>query len=502
MKTMTRSLLFIALAAATGSAAAQDAHAGHHGHDAATTPDPHADHAAHGDHASPATPSASSDPHAGHASASPTGAAKADPHAGHAVHVATAASDGPVANPHAGHSAPPSTSGADMHADHAAHEDHASHAMPPPSTDPHAGHATHAATATSTGPVADPHAGHEAPVSMSVQSDTHADHAAHGNHASPAMPSPSTDPHAGHAMEAPASTSRDLHEAHVGHGMHDGHARQPAPAATSAHAGHAPATPAVPSNAGEHGEHGRHDAAAPQAPREPIPEPTTADLAAAFPTLQPHAMQHAPGFNSLVVFDHLEAWNNAHGSGQSWAAKGWFGGDIDRLWLRSEGQRSEGRLGEWSLDALHGHAISPWWDVVAGVRHDGGDVPGLTRAALGVQGLAPYKFEFAATAYLGGPRRAELAMEAEYSLLLTNRLILQPTLEAGLAADDDPRRGVGRGLGHVEAGLRLRYEITRRFAPYVGFVHERRYGRTAELHRDAGESPRDSRWVAGVRFWF
>jgi copper resistance protein B len=239
-----------------------------------------------------------------------------------------------------------------------------------------------------------------------------------------------------------------------------------------------------------------------QAPREPVPEPTAADLAAAFPTLKPHAMQHAPGFNSLVVFDHLEAWNNNHGSGQSWAAKGWFGGDIDRLWLRSEGERSAGRLGEWSLDALHGHAISPWWDVVAGVRHDGGDAPGLTRAAIGVQGLAPYKFEFAATAYLGGPRRAELAVEAEYSLLLSNRLILQPTLEARVTADDDPRRGVGSGLGHVEAGLRLRYEITRRFAPYVGFVHERRFGPTADLHRDAGESPRDSRWVAGVRFWF
>lgn len=302
-----------------------------------------------------------------------------------------------------------------------------------------------------------------------------------------------TDPHAGHAMEAPAGKPAESHDAHAGH---------------ATHGSHAPDTPAIPSDAGTHGAHGAYDehaghgAAAMQAPREPVPEPTVADLAAAFPTLKPHAMEHAPGFNSLVLFDHLEAWNNAHGSGQSWAAKGWFGGDIDRLWLRSEGQRSGGRLGEWSLDALHGHAISPWWDVVAGVRHDGGDAPSLTRAAIGVQGLAPYKFEFAATAYLGGPRRAELAVEAEYSLLLSNRLILQPTLEASVAADDDPRRGVGSGLGHVEAGLRLRYEITRRFAPYVGFVHERRFGRTAGLHRDAGESRRDSRWVAGVRFWF
>ena len=87
-------------------------------------------------------------------------------------------------------------------------------------------------------------------------------------------------------------------------------------------------------------------------------------------------------------------------------------------------------------------------------------------------------------------------------MLLSNRLILQPVVAASIAADDDLRRGVGRGLGHVETGLRLRYEVTRRFAPYIGFLHERRFGRSAALHRDAGEGTRDSRWVAGVRFWF
>ena len=240
-----------------------------------------------------------------------------------------------------------------------------------------------------------------------------------------------------------------------------------------------------------------------QTPREPIPALTADDLAAAFPVLKPHSMEHAPAFNSLVLFDHLEAWNNARGNGQSWATQAWFGGDINRLWLRSEGQREDRHLRDWSLDALYGHAISPWWDVVAGVRHDNdGNSPGLTRAAIGVQGLAPYKFEFSATAYIGGARKAELTVETEYDMLLTNRLILQPALEASIAADDDPHRGVGSGLGHVEAGLRLRYEITRRFAPYVGFVHERRFGRTASLHRDAGDDVRDSHWVAGVRFWF
>jgi len=293
-------------------------------------------------------------------------------------------------------------------------------------------------------------------------------------------------------------------DAHAGHHQHDAmpaadpHAvhRSTTPKAdvADAHAGHT-----APSHAHDHA--GQH-AAAMQTPREPVPALTNDDMAAAFPMLKPHSMEHASTFNSLVLFDHLEAWNNAHGSGQSWDAKGWFGGDVDRLWLRSEGRRSDDHLAEWSLDALYGHSISPWWDVVAGVRHDGGNGPGLTRAAIGVQGLAPYKFEVAATAYLGGPRKTELAVEAEYSVLLSNRLILQPTLEAGIAADDDPRRGAGSGLGRAEAGLRLRYEITRRFAPYVGFVHERRFSRTATLHHDAGEDARDSRWVAGVRFWF
>ena len=294
-----------------------------------------------------------------------------------------------------------------------------------------------------------------------------------------------------------AAGSAHAQEAHAGHHMHEaaptsdahaGHHSTPPPNAADPHAGHVMT------------DHAAHHSGAAQAPREPIPALGAEELAAAFPPVHAHAMQHQGGYNSLVLLDHLESWNNAHGSGQSWQAKGWFGGDINRLWLRSEGQRQDGRLDAWSLDALYGHAISPWWDLVAGLRHDGGSAPGLTRAAIGVQGLAPYKFELAATLYVGGPRKAELEVETEYSLLLSNRLILQPTLGASLAAADDRRRGVGSGLGHVQAGLRLRYEITRRFAPYVGFVHERRFGGSARL--DEGEGPRDSRWVAGVRFWF
>jgi len=304
------------------------------------------------------------------------------------------------------------------------------------------------------------------------------------------------DPHAGHAGHA-ANAGTSAHDPHAAH-------RTAAPTSDDPHAGHGMSkmdhgTPADDPHAG----HSMPMTPASSTPHEPIPTPTAQDIAAAFPQLDPHAMEHAPSFNSLVVFDHLEGWNNDHGSGQGWGIDAWFGNDINRLWLRSEGHRSDGRLDDWSVDALYGHSVSAWWDVVAGVRHDNGaHAPDLTRAGIGMQGLAPYKFEMSAMAYLGGPRKAELAVEVEYDVLLTNRLILQPVVEASVVADDDPRRGVGKGLSSVEAGLRLRYEITRRFAPYVGFVHARSFGDTADLQRAAGAATRESRWVAGIRFWF
>ena len=361
--------------------------------------------------------------------------------------------------------------------------------------DPHAGHAGHGAEAP---PAVDPHAGHNMP--KAKPADPHAAHRGYGGKAKAA------DPHAGHAM--PEAEDHSSHgttaDPHAGHAMpadpHAGHAMPNAEdhsshgTAADPHAGHAmPTDP--------HTGHNMQTSSG--TPREPIPTPTKQDFDDAFPVLKPHPMEHAPSFNSLVVFDHLEAWDNAHGSGQAWGIDSWFGNDINRLWIRSEGERSENALGDWSVDALYGHSISPWWDVVAGVRQDNNrESPDLTRAAFGLQGMSPYKFEVSAMAYIGGPRKAELAFEVEYDVLLTNRLILQPVVEASIVADDDPRRGVGKGLSSVEAGLRLRYEFTRKFAPYVGFVHERAFGNTADMHRDAGEGVSESRWVAGVRFWF
>ncbi|MFT4246648.1 MAG: copper resistance protein B [Pseudomonas sp.] len=232
-------------------------------------------------------------------------------------------------------------------------------------------------------------------------------------------------------------------------------------------------------------------------PRMPIPQVTDADRAAAFPPTHTHT--HASSINRYVLVDRLEGWDRDGSGGQAWEASAWIGGDIDRLWLRSEGEREDGRTHAADLEALYGHAISPWWDLLAGVRQQLRP-DGSSWAAFGVQGLAPYKFETSAMFYLGERGEALLKLEAEYEVLLSNRLILQPRIETTFALDrDSAEHSDGDSL---EAGLRLRYEISRRFAPYVGWEHERRFGDGADVARAHGESVRESRFVAGVRVWF
>ncbi|MEN1929393.1 copper resistance protein B [Luteimonas sp. MJ250] len=237
------------------------------------------------------------------------------------------------------------------------------------------------------------------------------------------------------------------------------------------------------------------------APVTPIPTLTDADRAAAFPKLERH-MTHASAINSYLLFNRFEAWDADPGSGQAWEAQGWFGTDLHRLWLRTEGERSGGTTESADLELLYGRSVSAWWDVVAGVKRDFAPDDSQTWAAFGVQGLAPYMFEVSVTGYVGESGRTALVAEAEYELLLSNRLILQPVVEATLFGKDDPARGVGSGLSSMEAGLRLRYELNRHFAPYIGVVHERTFGGTSRLRRSDGGSSRDTRAVIGFRFWF
>lgn len=239
-------------------------------------------------------------------------------------------------------------------------------------------------------------------------------------------------------------------------------------------------------------------------PREPIPVITPADRARAFQDLDEHVM-HGESINSYWALDRLEAWDaDEDGTGMAWEAQGWIGSDLNRLWLRSEGERAGGSTESADAEVLYGRAIARWWDAVAGVRHDFGfgGGPSRTYAALGVIGLAPYKFEVQATAYLGESGQVGIGAEAEYEMLFTNRLIGQWLVEGEAWSKDDPAVGIGSGLSKVEAGFRLRYEFHRQFAPYVGVVRERAYGRTADQRRAQSGDIDDTRVVAGVRIWF
>jgi copper resistance protein B len=235
--------------------------------------------------------------------------------------------------------------------------------------------------------------------------------------------------------------------------------------------------------------------------RTPIPALTDADRAAVYNAPGGH-MVHDSAINSLLLINQLE-WQDGNGEGAlNWDIKGWVGGDIDRLWLRSEGKRSAGRTENAEVQALWGHAISPWWDLVGGVRQDFKPGDGQTWAAFGTQGMALYNFEAEATLFVGEAGRTAARLEGDYDILLTNRLILQPTAELNFYGRNDPQRGIGSGLSESELGLRLRYEVRREFAPYVGVTWNRSYGQTAQYARDEGEDTSQVRWVVGVRLWF
>lgn len=252
-------------------------------------------------------------------------------------------------------------------------------------------------------------------------------------------------------------------------------------------------------------DHHGHDQGAPRSPAHTLPPPTAEERAAAFPDLHGMDMRDHMDDDPLIgmlQFDHLEWQDDGDTAGLGWNLLGWLGRVDNRLWLRSEGERRDGHTEHGDVELLWGHATGPWWDALVGVRHDFGAGRPRDWAAFGVQGLAPYKFEVAATAYVGESGRLAARAEAEYELLLTNRLILQPKLEANLYSRDDPENGIGRGLSDAEFGLRLRYEFRREFAPYIGYVWSRRFGKTADIADAAGGGRSERQWVAGVRFWF
>ena len=203
-----------------------------------------------------------------------------------------------------------------------------------------------------------------------------------------------------------------------------------------------------------------------------------------------------------LMIDKLE-WRAADGPNPwVWDADAWIGKDFNKLWLKTEGEYADGTTESAFGEVLYSRAISPYWDLQAGWRHDFRPVPNRDWFAIGFKGLAPYWFEVDATLYAGGDGNVFARLDAEYEVMITQRLVLSPELETSIYANEDPARGIGSGVSNLELGLRLRYEIRREFAPYIGINWEKKFGGTADFAREEGESTSDLQFVAGVRAWF
>jgi len=328
-----------------------------------------------------------------------------------------------------------------------------------PAADPHAGHQVPET------PQADPHAGHD--MSATPQPDPHAGHDV------PATPPP--DPHAGHGAAAA--------DPHAGHGA----------AAADPHAGHGSSAPTPPT--------------APPPPGALTGPAHAADLVFGAGEMararEELRREHGDMLVGKLLVDRLEARIRNGSDGYLWDGQGWYGGDIDKVWVKTEGEGEfGGGIEEAEVQALWSHAIGPFFDLQAGARYDIRPQPDRGHLVLGIQGLAPYWFEVDAAAFLSSKGDLTARVEAEYDQRITQKLILQPRIEFDLAAQNIPEIGIGSGLSTGELGLRLRYEFKPQFAPYVGVEYERAFGDTADFRRAAGEDVGGWSFLVGVRAWF
>jgi len=217
------------------------------------------------------------------------------------------------------------------------------------------------------------------------------------------------------------------------------------------------------------------------------------------------AMMKEEGGRSIsqIMFNLAEVQIRDGKDGYRWDGEGWFGGDINRLTIKTEGAGAfrEG-VESAEVQALYSRAVGPYFNLQAGVRHDFQPTPNRTYATVGFEGLAPYMFEVEGAAFLSTKGDLLGRLEGYYDQRITQRLILQPRVELNLSAQDVPENRLGAGLTDAELGLRLRYEFAREFAPYIGVSYEAKTGRTADFARADGKDPTSTSFVAGVRFWF
>ncbi|ACO32952.1 MULTISPECIES: copper resistance protein B [Acidobacterium] len=205
-----------------------------------------------------------------------------------------------------------------------------------------------------------------------------------------------------------------------------------------------------------------------------------------------------------VLFDQFEGRTNGPDNAFRWDGQIWSGTDFNKLWIKTEGTAQNGLISDGDDEFLYDRPIPRlrYLDAQAGLRADLDSGPTRTWAALGVEGLAPYGFDLEPTLYWRNGGHLAGRINAAYEFLLTQRLILEPQAELNFYSKDDPARHIGSGFSDLDGGLRLRYEIRRKFAPYVGFAYSGKFGNSARYAMQSGESTRDPRFVFGIRMWY
>lgn len=309
------------------------------------------------------------------------------------------------------------------------------------------------------------------------------------------------DPHRQHQQhQAEENVQPEDHSAHKpATGEHD-QSMQEAPAQNDEHAGHQMPAPERPEHSaeGQGAQNGPTESELNHVPPLP-PQHAMGDMSKERMVELMQMEDSAPV--GMMLVDQFEWREIDDADAILWDAQAWYGNDYNKAWFKTEGERVDGEY-EGRAELLWDRIVSRWWSLQAGVRHDFSEGPSRTWAAFGMQGLAPYWFEVEATVYLGEEGRTAARAAVEYDILFTQRLILQPEVELNLYGKDDPANGIGSGLSDAEVALRLRYEIRREFAPYVGVAWTRLFGDTADLASAAGHDSSDLQVVAGVRLWF
>jgi copper resistance protein B len=202
-----------------------------------------------------------------------------------------------------------------------------------------------------------------------------------------------------------------------------------------------------------------------------------------------------------VMLDQLELAGGSAATALAWDGQAWYGGDYDKVWLKTQGSPDPGNLDTSRNELLWDHAFTRWWDLQSGVRYDVGHGPARGWAAVGIEGLAAYWFDVEATVYAGEAGRTAARLRIEHDVLITQRLIVQPEVEANFYGKPDAAREVGSGLSDLQLGLRVRYEIRRELAPYVGVAWRRDLDAAARIARGSGAGADGLQWVAGLHVW-